>query len=574
MALPTEQKILSEALFRKLGLVAEDHVLDLHGMMTHILECIMALHCISKHKKESSLQSAYNIVYKEALLFTSLALFDSNKRDSREKYLLQAVAPSNNKDEKSSWFPLNWAVLLCDKVGDKIVQDIYNTDPMALCRTHSIKPFIMASPAHLLCASTVCTKQQLSLVTSFIIRNPKAFTVDSRGLGVLHALARYSSDLNLLRTMIQLAPNDVSTKYDGVSPLDILIRERFLESDKWLEMVECLLALDNSPSVVYNAVAKSFFHMKDNSRLFNIQDEEGEVLRSKCINFIEKVLRDCPAAITYQAYGKYGILCSLFKSFSKCLSEYFVLDLMNLIVSIDKQAVRLLNSDGSLPLHHAIQFGGISCVSFLLNQYPESATIVDIHCFNILHHAIYNPSEEVILYLLGEFPELCLQYNNDGILPFHYYIQSFITHHNMNIVSRFWKIDPDILKKPTLDTASLPLHLHIETFKSEPVSPAADILRLFLHLYPAAVNIKDIDEKTPYDIAVRRKLDTYFLRLLLRADVSINPQELHRLNYQERRMALLISSGAAVYESTKEPIIWRMLWIENKEVLKKVVSFL
>ena len=152
MALPTEQKIFTEALFRKLGLIAEDDVLDRHGMMTHILECIMALHYISKDKQQSPLQSAYNIVFKEALLFTSLALFDDSKRDGREDYLLQAVAPSSSNDEKLSWFPLSWAVLLCDKVGEKVIQDIYSTDPMALCRKHFIKPFIVASPAHLLCA--------------------------------------------------------------------------------------------------------------------------------------------------------------------------------------------------------------------------------------------------------------------------------------------------------------------------------------------------------------------------------------------------------------------------------------
>ena len=220
MALPTEQQILSEALFRKLALVAEGDVCDRHGMMTHILECIMALNCISKVEQESPLQSTYNIVFKEALLFISRALFDDdNKRDSREEYLLQAVAPSNNKEKKSSWFPLSWAVLLCDKVGQKVVQDIYNTDPLALCRTHIIEPFYVETPAQLLCASTtVCTVQQLSLINYFIIRHPKAFTVDGSGLGVLHVLATYSNNLNLLRTMIQLAPNEVSTRYKEMTP--------------------------------------------------------------------------------------------------------------------------------------------------------------------------------------------------------------------------------------------------------------------------------------------------------------------------------------------------------------------
>ena len=263
--------------------------------------------------------------------------------------------------------------------------------------------------------------------------------MESNGLGVLHVLARYSNDLNLLQTIIQLAPNEVFESYEEMTPLDILTRERFLESDKWLEMVECLLALDNSPSVVYNVVAASFDNMRDNSLLYSSQDGEGELLRSKCIKFIEKVLRNCPAAVTYQTDGKYGLLCLLFELVENYLPECFVLDLMKLIVSIDKQVVRLLTSYGSLPIHFAAWYGGISCVSFLLNEYPESATAVNNIGSNILHCAIHQSLDEVIIYLLGRFPELSLQYNNDGILPFHNYIR-FGTHHNMSIVSTFCNI--------------------------------------------------------------------------------------------------------------------------------------
>ena len=339
-------------------------------------------------------------------------------------------------------------------------------------------------------------------------------------------------------------------------------------------MVECLLSLDSSPVVVYNVVVLSFVYMRENSHLFSRQDEKGVVLRNKCIKFIEKVLRDCPAAITYQIDGKHGLLFLLIDWLSACVPEYFVLDLMKLFVLIDKQAVRLLNSDGFLPLHHAIQYGYLSVIIFLLDEYPESATVVDNRGSNILHHAVHNPLEEVVLYLLNRFPGLSLQYSNGVISPFHNYTHFVEHHHNVSTISTFCNIDPEIMKKPTFVNKSLPLHLLIKTFESQPVSPSADIFRFFLSSYPAAANIKDIDEKTPYDIAVSRNLDDYFLRLLLRADQSINPQELYRLNYQERRMSLFISSGAAIFGSTNEDIIWRMLWIENKEVLKKVVSFL
>ena len=107
-----------------------------------------------------------------------------------------------------------------------------------------------------------------------------------------------------------------------------------------------------------------------------------------------------------------------------------------------------------------------------------------------------------------------------------------------------------------------------------PLSQKADIFRLFLRLYPAAASTKNAEGRTPYDLAESRFIDDYFLRLLLRADMSINPQELYQLNYQERRMALFISSGKAVFGSTDKITIWRKLCLENMDMLRQVMSYL
>ena len=80
----------------------------------------------------------------------------------------------------------------------------------------------------------------------------------SYGLGVLHAAAKYSNDLKLLQTITRLVPNNMSTKYMKMSPLVLLEKERFLELDNWQEMMECLLALDNSPEVMHNLVTACF----------------------------------------------------------------------------------------------------------------------------------------------------------------------------------------------------------------------------------------------------------------------------------------------------------------------------
>ena len=259
---------------------------------------------------------------------------------------------------------------------------------------------------------------------------------------------------------------------------------------------------------------------------------------------------------------------------------------MKLIVSIDNQSVRKVDlRDKRLPIHFAAKFAGLSIVSFLLDEYPESATIVDIYGRNLLHLSMDNPFKEVAIHLNNQYPELNFQQCNLGRIPLIYAFPEIST--DMNIVSSICNTNLEVLKiVSTRAFRSLPLHQLIDCRRMiQPVSPLADtlrlFLRLFLRLYPAAANIKDVFGQTPYDIAVNnnlvarsRKLDNYFLRLLLRADISINPQELYRLNYQERRMALFLSSGKAIFETSNKSIIWRKLWIDNIDILKEVVSFL
>ena len=97
---------------------------------------------------------------------------------------------------------------------------------------------------------------------------------------------------------------------------------------------------------------------------------------------------------------------------------------------------------------------------------------------------------------------------------------------------------------------ALPLHLAVGHFTlHSPTSPAADIFRYLLNLYPAAAMIADGRGNTPYALAIRNKIRNgddkhivhpYFVRLLLRACPALNPTELHRLNYEERRMGLFL----------------------------------
>jgi hypothetical protein len=62
------------------------------------------------------------------------------------------------------------------------------------------------------------------------------------------------------------------------------------------------------------------------------------------------------------------------------------------------------------------------------------------------------------------------------------------------------------------------------------------------------------------------------LRLLLRADPTINPDELHRLKYIEKRLALFLVFSAV--SSSSKYVIWRRLRVEDEYLLRHILTFL
>jgi hypothetical protein len=126
----------------------------------------------------------------------------------------------------------------------------------------------------------------------------------------------------------------------------------------------------------------------------------------------------------------------------------------------------------------------------------------------------------------------------------------------------------------------LPLHLFMFHQYSKLTLPAtsedADMFRWLLRLYPEAAGIEggvgSAFRKTPYQLAVRDKLPDYCLRLLLRAAPTLDPAELHRLNYEERRMAMFLAFKA-LSSSMEVPLLVRLRG-ESKDLVQRVVSFL
>ena len=86
------------------------------------------------------------------------------------------------------------------------------------------------------------------------------------------------------------------------------------------------------------------------------------------------------------------------------------------------------------------------------------------------------------------------------------------------------------------------------------------------------VEIVVVYRKTPYQMDVDKNLPPYYLRLLLRAAPDLNPAELHRLNYAERRMAMFLAFRARTY-ATEPPFLARLRFAKM-DLVKHVISFL
>jgi hypothetical protein len=131
------------------------------------------------------------------------------------------------------------------------------------------------------------------------------------------------------------------------------------------------------------------------------------------------------------------------------------------------------------------------------------------------------------------------------------------------------------VKRTTVSRSEqLPLHILIR-YRSKNISEVSsegDCFRLLLRLYPAAASVEDGLSLRPYDLAVSKNLSTYFIRLLLSADPTINPVRRHDLNFAARRQGMFLAFRAL--SSNIEPTIWTKMRLKGRDLLEHVISYL
>jgi hypothetical protein len=198
----------------------------------------------------------------------------------------------------------------------------------------------------------------------------------------------------------------------------------------------------------------------------------------------------------------------------------------------------------------------------------------------------YDVAEEIrtVRFLCTRYPAMALQRSNDGLAP----LNGYMTRGCISVkalqalceVGGLEQVSMPVIH-PTDDNyyanGNLPLHGLLQ-FEDEEwqedsfLSNRADVFRLLVRLYPAAAGVENKLNRTPYSLTVERGMHDYYLRLLLRAAPTLNPAELHRLNYAERRMALFLAFKAIT--QNVQPSILVQLRAENKDLVRRIVSFL
>ena len=588
--------------------------LDVEKMKAVILDCVAALGIIQQlilRKAEqpqiSATQAALNKVFKSSLSIAATGFIrDGTELPKLRPDILRllSVFPDENKmTDGRSWLPLHWAVVADDKiVTQNDVKLVYISDPMAMQRCHHEgkcwdKSDMGYTPAHLLCMQET-TNRNMSLVRHFSICNQQAFMMSTSyrdrgdpslyGFSALHAACGSGQPTEeLLKHLLQLDSSQIKKKCsaNGLTPLGYLCKN-IISSDR---LVACLLEVDSSAEVVGNGIVGC------------LRSTDYDCVLER----VDMLLKANPEAAKYRSSSGANLLHST-AAYQVKFSFQLRIDVMKRILALHKDAVREVCSSGWLPLHSAARNTTVEVMEFLLGLYPESASMVTTSgSENLLHMAVFDTESTIsvmeakVRFLCSRYPAMMLQRNGNGGTPLHV----AINYHKIPMVQILCEIGgQELVRTPIAHPTKanfgwngwLPLHFLIK-FQSLSLhdtlfSKEADCFRMLLRLYPEAAGIEsgvddeddDDDEevehapvfkKTPYQLAVDDDdFPPYYLRLLLSAAPDLNPTELHRLNYAERRMAMFLAFKAV--SSQPQPLLLARLRFAKMDLVKHVISFL
>ena len=584
-------------------------IADEDFLMTHMMDCMLLLAAMQKQEKQhtpanlANAQAAWNKVFLKAfsIMGTSLLpMVDGMEQPKRTTaaidQLLEAFpVPTTtylSENGGKGWLPLHWALVLFplhdSNITEADLNTLYALDPMAMQTKHiaDIESVCKGlNPAHLLCISHT-SPISMQLVRSFSLRSPAAFAVNA-----LHVACCFGTPtVELLQCLLQLDSTQTKKKvrlnneddFDHC-PLGLLCFNLMLRADKLPnadDLVNCLLEVDKSAEVVGDAIVGCL----DAYSMAEVGD--AEVDTGHLYNLIERLLKANPEAAKHRNSDDYNLLHQVG---NRSLPSQLCINIMKQILALHKDAVREADADSLLPVHYAVLSSDVEVVEFLLNVYPAAANAVTAVGDNLLDFLLCSRSEAVpnVRYLCSRYPAMVQQRNNRGRMPVHVAAaarggcQIMPALYEAGGVEQFKMPIAHSTNADYIFNGLLPLHLFIRrqsdslTTGSQATAETADTFRWLLRIHPEAAGIEGgvgANKKTAYHIAVDKVLPDYYLRLLLRAAPTLNPPELHRLNYEQRRMAMFLAFKA-VTATVKAPLIVRLRG-ESKDLVRRVVSFL
>jgi hypothetical protein len=351
-------------------------------------------------------------------------------------------------------------------------------------------------------------------------------------------------------------------------PLSLLCKRK--EFPEFWDMFNCLLEVNSSCKVVENAISCVIIAEGPNTLLL-----------------IQRLLEANPDAVNCLTEMLIHDICEHIKG-DLCIK------VLKIFIALKKDVISEAFGFSSFPIHLAASCNTVAVVQLLLNEDPGSALGMDWVGNNLLHYALSDQSNvidivlEKVIFLATKYPELLDGYNQCGFTPY----QNYLTDNpKMRLMSCMILAEGHIVKNSgrnnnfdILDARDaednsvmlkLPLHTFIENVNEisfSPVSENADIFRLLIASHPEAISTKDFSDNYPYHYAIEKEFNSYFVRMLLRGDHTINATLLYNLNYAERRLAMFLAFTAV--SNNPEITTLANLRFTDMVLLKKVISFL
>lgn len=578
--------------------------LDEDMMRCHILDCLVAIRRLEREKRVLKI-SGGNEPYecaKRRIFKSSVSMILDEQRpiesDQRIFSLLLQPFPDEDKNtDGRSWLTMHFATALGNKVAEDDIHEVHSADPLSIQRYDLLKPDLVApfsrrgktifvtryTPCHFLCMQRY---PSLSLVKYLSMRDLRAFTicaikesnysVAQRDVcNAIQLAAASSESVELLRILLQVDQSMIKKPTSirngsldiSASPLSRLCKRSASQFSTFNGMLECLMAADNSSEILNEGILSSFesYGKSDSTDI------------KALLALIETLL---------EADKNAGDRSKIFPSACSLLNGELCIAVLSLLLSKYNAGagLRLRNRFGYLPVQTAVSGSTLDVVKFLLQADPESAKEITIPLqYNLLHFAISGDTATNIAkiqYLSEQYPEL-LHMSSRGYTP----LQMHIVRGKLNfsLIKIMCQADETVLSnkcmreiifQPFDYDGMLPLHiLLMEHMPGVAVlSLESDIFRFVLHRYPAAVGVRDSEDQNAYDLAKKYGVDDYFIRLLLDADRSVEPERRLDLNHKARKEALFLSYRALSTDT--EPIIWIKLRNESRDLLRHTISYL